>query len=315
MTAAAPLPHEWSQDALLNKAQRYADTMLEQDRDSWKFGFWSALTLEMLARAALTAISPTLIADNKDWNNIYFALGYPPNEKKFTPKSVDTAEVFRRLEKINAEFTHEMLNFTIAHLERRNSELHSGSLPFDALGTSKWLPIFYAACQVLLGMLDASLELLFGASEARAAETLIQALQDEAAKAVERTIKTHREVWEEKDDAEREALRKQASVISSRHLGHRVACPSCGSTGLVHGNPIGEPARSLDGETIVERETMLPSRFECPACGLKVAGYSKLNACGLGDTFTSATRYDAAEYFREESADESYGFEEDFNEY
>ena len=42
---------------------------------------------------------------------------------------------------------------------------------------------------------------------------------------------------------------------------------------------------------------MLPSAFECIACGLKISGLSKLSACGLGDAFTSTTRMTPAEYF------------------
>ena len=106
------LSHEWSKDALLNKAQRYVDTMLKQDRESWEFGLWSALALEMLARAALASISPTLIADGKDWNNIYYALGRQPNAEKFTPKSANSGDVLGRIEKILPAFTREMLNFS-----------------------------------------------------------------------------------------------------------------------------------------------------------------------------------------------------------
>jgi hypothetical protein len=67
---------------------------------------------------------------------------------------------------------------------------------------------------------------------------------------------------------------------------------------------------------IVERQSMLPSNFECTACGLKISGYSKLNACGLGDAFTSTVQFDAAEYFGIESEEDPYaGMEPDFNEY
>jgi len=42
---------------------------------------------------------------------------------------------------------------------------------------------------------------------------------------------------------------------------------------------------------------MLPSSFECIACGLKIAGFSKLLACRLGNRFTARTISSAAEFF------------------
>lgn len=317
---AIKTPHEWSKGALLNKAQRYASLMFEQDRTDWQFGFWSALTLEMLARAALSNISPTLLADGKDWNNLYFALGFQPNAQKFSPNSAITADIFKRVATIFPDFTSEMLNFSIIHLNRRNSELHSGALPFDELGTSAWLPMFYASCDALLKTFGGSMELLFGVEESETANTLIKALQDEAAKAVNGTINAHKTVWQNKDSAEKEKLSKQAEILSTRHIGHRVSCPSCNSIALLQGSPIGAPTRSLEDQIVIEKQPMLPSHFECIACGLKVVGYSKLNACGLGDTYTSTSRYDAAQYFGtyledDWPGDEELVMEEDNNEY
>ena len=83
------------------------------------------------------------------------------------------------------------------------------------------------------------------------------------------------------------------------------------------GTAVGTPTQTLESDMIVERQTMLPSHFECFACGCKVAGCSKLNACGLGDTFTGTSRYDGAEYFggRGEDEERFAGLEEDFNEW
>jgi len=58
---------------------------------------------------------------------------------------------------------------------------------------------------------------------------------------------------------------------------------------------------------------MLPSSFECTACSLKVSGYSKLNACGLGDAFIATSHYGAAEYF--DLIDPNTLYDDDFNEY
>lgn len=305
-------PHAWSAEPLLDKAQRYASVMLDANKTDWQYGFWSVLTLEMLARAALAKVSPTLLADGKDWNHTYYALGRTPTAKKYIPRSIDITEVFKRLEAILLGFNREVHNFCIQHVNLRNTELHSGDLPFDKLGTSSWLPKFYLACKVLLESLGHELEFLFGPDEAEVAEKLIQSLEDKAARAISKTIQAHKDVWNSKGDKERAAISKRSEALAARHVGHRVKCPSCGNTALLHGNPIGVPTTSLEDDIIVQRQSMLPSHFECHACGLKIAGYSKLNACGLGDVFTGTSRYDAAEYF--DLVDPSDMYEEDFNE-
>jgi hypothetical protein len=315
--SAEKVPHIWSKDSLLSKSQRYASIMLSHDRENWQFGFWSALTFEILAKAALANVSPVLLAEPRDWNNVYFALGDRPSSAKFIPKSIDISQVLRRLEAILPEFTRELLNFSITHMDRRNSELHSGDLPFDGLGTSVWLPMYYQCCEVLLASLNETLDLLFGEDEAKSAETLMEALKDEAAKAVQKIINAHKTVWENKSPDEKEKLSKQAETLSTRHSGHRVNCPSCGSVALLYGSAVGAPVSSIEDDLIVERQSMLPSHFECTACGLKISGFSKLNACGLGDNFTSRYSYDAADFFgiEPEIIDPYEGYEPDFNEY
>src|SRR3954462_11050160 len=93
--------HPWSTDALLTKSQMYFEEMLKHFRDEWQFALSSSLALELLARAALSRISPTLLADtkgpdNKGWDNTYYALGHTPLTAKFSPASIGIREVLSR---------------------------------------------------------------------------------------------------------------------------------------------------------------------------------------------------------------------------
>ncbi len=72
--SASKVAHPWSKDALLAKAQRYAQEMQSHSRDDWRFGLTSTFVLEFVARAALANINPALLADLKSWNNLYFVL-------------------------------------------------------------------------------------------------------------------------------------------------------------------------------------------------------------------------------------------------
>lgn len=303
--------HPWSKNAYLSKAQRYAQEMQEHARDDWRFGLASTFVLEFLARATLSNFSPAFLADPKDRNNLYFALGHNPTASKFIPRSIDVSSVLTRLREILPSFTPELEGDSAKHLNRRNEELHSGSTPFDGLNTN-WLANFYQVCTVLLASVGETLSFLFGIEEAKVAKTLIAASQDESAKSVMKAIAGHKTVWESKDASAHKKATSQASIWATRQAGHRVICPACANDALVVGAPISEPLRKLDGNLIVEVQEYLPAKFECVACNLKISGLSQLSACNLGHTYKSTSTYDAAEYYAFD--DEYAGFDDDNNE-
>ncbi|WP_020565896.1 hypothetical protein [Methylosarcina fibrata] len=313
-------PNPWSSDTLLAKAQLYIEQMNSTVADEWKYGLWSALSLELLARAALAHISPVLLADAQNWRNIMHALGKAPTAKKFTPTSIGTKEVLVRLNELLPDFNQEVAGFCSKHVERRNAELHSGEIVFTGLGTAEWLPKFYRSCKILLESMGKQLA-DFVSDPERALE-MIASLNDAAAKAVDQDIKAHATVWSNKLEEERKSATLQATAWATRHAGHRVSCPSCASPAILHGNPSGPVSTRVGDDEVIQRQTMLPSAFECIACGLKISGYSKLSACGLGDAFSSTTTYTAAEFFDlyteeqlEDARNEIPEYEPDFNEY
>ena len=311
--------HSWSEESLFSKAKLYIELMENRTADDWQFGFWSALSLELLARSALAHISPVLLADNRDWRNIAHALGESPTAKKFSPRSLPTGEVFSRLAELTPEFSEEIRGFCAEHTERRNSELHSGELAFANLGTSVWLPKFYFACSEILKSMNKGLEDFFPKPEE--AQQIVVLHDDAAAKAVQQDIKAHKQVWMNKSDDERSTASRQATTWATRHAGHRVDCPSCGSQALIQGKPSGAVKTEVDGEEIIQRQSQFPSSFECTACGLRITGLSKLSACGLGNAYTEKSTYTAGEFFDLYSEDEledarreiSAYYEPDFN--
>lgn len=306
------MPHGWDSASLLVKAQSYAEEMLSIPRDDWRFLFWSTLSLELLARASLSNISPALLADQKDWNNILYSLGFQPHAKKFFPKSIDITSVFSRLQDVLPDFTPELEGFCSGHMSKRNEELHSGLTPLIGVSSSSWLPNYYKACSVLLLSLGSSIESHFGKQEARVAQALIDAADDESAKAVAKSINAHKVVWGDKDDNEKKKLQSQSGTWATRHDGHRVVCPSCRCDAMVTGTAISAPIKTIEEDEITETQQYLPNKFECIACGLKISGLSQLSAAGIGDAYKATFVYDAAEYYAPD--DEYAEYEPDFNE-
>jgi hypothetical protein len=295
--------------------QRYTAT-------DWQFGFWSSLSLELIARAALAHISPTLLANGKDWRNIYHALGHEPTAKQFTPVSATTKDVFLILEKLLPKLTPELLNFCASHCFRRNAELHSGEEVFEGLGTSEWLPKYYASCQIMLQSMGKTLDDLF--DDPKTANDMIASMADTAAKAVAKDIEEHKEIWAQMEPDQQEAAVAQARAWATRRAGHCTKCLACGSPALIHGSSQGVVTTDIREDVILQKQTMLPSSFECIACGLKISGLSKLSACGLGNAFTSTSTMSPADFFglhTEEELEQARlegaeaAVEEDFNEY
>ncbi|PKP71936.1 MAG: hypothetical protein CVT83_02495 [Alphaproteobacteria bacterium HGW-Alphaproteobacteria-5] len=309
----AATPQSWDAEALYLKAERYVQHMSALDSDDWEYALWSSLSLEFLARAALANVSPALLADtDRSWSSLYHALGFVPTEEKFAPKSIAISEVFKRLTAILPDFTKEHESFGILHTGRRNAELHSGEPAFDGIKGSVWQPRFYQTCEVLLASMGMTLKDFVGNDEGEVAKKLIIAAADDSAKAVRGEIEAHKKVWIAKEENEREALGSQATVWATRQAGHRVSCPACGSQALVVGDPVSVPIQRLNDGEITETQEYLPNRFECIACGLKIAGLSRLNVAGLGDRYKKTLVYDAAEYYEPE--DDYAGYEDDNNE-
>lgn len=307
-------PTQWSADALYMKSERYIQNMNEFNSDDWEYGLWSSLSLELLARAALSNISPALLADSdgKNSSSLQHALGFQPTEEKFLPKSIAISEVFKRLTSLLPNFTKEHESFGIQHTGMRNSELHSGEPAFEGVKGSSWQPRYFRTCEILLESMGLTLEKYVGKDEAKAAQKMIVAAADESAKAVKGDLEAHKKVWSAKSTKERKTLGDQALVWASRSSGHRVSCPACESQALVIGEAVSAPTQRLVDGDIVETQEYLPNLFQCVACGLKVSGLSRLAVIGLGDRYKKTLRYDAAEYYAPQ--DEYLGYEDDNNE-
>jgi len=288
--------------------------MHEEEPNSWEQLLWSSLSLELLLRAALSNVSPALIADtsNKEWSHLYVALGFDPRDEKYSPRTIATNEVISRLSKIFPEFNREIESFCIIHTGRRNTELHSGENPFEGVAESSWLPHYYKTVEILLSTMGIRMNEFFDEEVVNVANKLMEAAADERAQAAKAVVAAHKKVWESKSPEEQETARKSAKVWAMKNDAHRKPCPACGSTGLLFGEPVSAPQRTLEGSEIQESHENLPTNFECVACGLKITGLSKLNAVGLGDRFKRTYTYDAAEFYAPEDAFHEY--EDDNNE-
>ena len=308
------VPPDWDADVLYLKAQRYVERMQAEASDGWEHALWSSFALELLARAALSNVSPALLADTneKNWQHLFHSLGFTPTEPKFSPRSIAIVEVLKRLKEILPDFDAELESFCVSHTGKRNAELHSGASPFDGVEGTGWHAKFYRSCIVLLKSMGYELAEFVGEDDVAVAMKLISAVKDETAKSIRGDVNAHQKVWNAKPEEERTALALSASAWATKQAGHRVKCPACASDALVNGEPVAAPHKSIKDDEITETQEYLPSQFQCIACGLKISGLSRLNAIDMGARYKKTQVYDAGEYYA--PADDYSGYEDDNNE-
>ena len=89
---------------------------------------------------------------------------------------------------------------------------------------------------------------------------------------------------------------KQSEILSHQQH-HRVTCPACKCVATVQGDTYGrEQVENKDDEIIV-RQSVIPTKFVCNSCTLKLSGYGELIAANVADHFTHRIHYTPEEFY------------------
>lgn len=289
----------WERDPLWAKARLFFQRAFAEPRDDPAFGLWCSLGLEVLARSALASISPTLLAEHdRDHKHLLHALGR--GSERTPRKSIGAAQVFALCLDQFPAFSKDDLTASLALVNRRNEELHSGAAAFEAYPPKHWLAGFYKACQSLSEAMGESLTSLFGNEEATVAADTLTENRNDTKQRVQSRISSHRAVFQAKSEPEQSHAQEEAEKLGeslSHQAHHRVTCPACGCVSTVQGKAFGkEHVADADAEIVV-RQAVAPTRFSCSACGLKLDGYAELEAAELGGHYTRRTTYAPEEYY------------------
>lgn len=287
----------WNYENLWQKAKTYFERGFNEDRTSELFGIWSSLGLELLARATLANIHPTLLADPQQGDNIMHACGYPQGKKP--PRSVPINLVFQRCTVIIPEYTEADFKFCLSLMEKRNSELHSGESPFIEYPTSIWLPKFLKVCKIFTEFQNKSLIDLLGEEDAKAAESNIEAELNNRKKEVNKLIQEHKKKFDALEIDDRlEKLKESKKTFGMHGLKERHKCPSCGASAVVEGEAVKYLEAKVEEDGIVEPIICLPTKFKCYCCGLTLSNHIDVYAAGFGDQFTVDQWNDPKDYYQ-----------------
>ena len=289
----------WECDPLWAKSKLFFERALAESREEPIFGLWCSLGLELLARSAISSISPTLLAE-PDNEHKYLLHALNLGSDRIPRKSISSIQVLFLSKTLFPQFTEDDYTCAKAMINRRNEELHTGSASFEEYKTTTWLAAFYKCCKSFCDVLGENLVSLFGEEEAKIAEEMIAVNRNDVRQRVASLVAAHKKVFERKGQSEQDNLREKAEKrgneqAAKRH--HRVICPACGCVSTVQGNAFGKEIVTSDKEKVVVRQAVAPILFECQACGLRLTGYAELEAASIGGQYTRRTTYTPSEFY------------------
>jgi hypothetical protein len=299
-------------DALYAKSQVYIRRgfRAQADSDIEEYQLWASLALELLGKAALSKIHPALIADPTHYESLFAACG-----RQLSPdiKTISATTLFKRLGHIDKAFDSRHQKFCGQLAFRRNAELHSGESPFSGMSAEAWEREFWGAVEIVLKMLDESLESWLGAEESKAPAKIVEQTEEAVKWAVKNRVSRCKEDFSKKyqDPKRRQEVIDQSQTLpffGGTHLllggfdGHgREQCPACSSLGFVAGALWNEDVIDTDpGYTAYDEEgnwlgddptetvekTFSVEEFLCPTCGLRLFGTNEIAAADLPEDFT-----------------------------
>jgi len=290
--------------ALYAKSQVYIRRGLraQSDGDTEEYQLWASLAIELLGKAALAKIHPTLVADPTHYQSLFAACGHQLSSDL---KTITAKTLFERLGHIDKAFDLRHQRFFEQMALRRNAELHSGESPFSGLTAEIWEEKFWGGVETILEMQEENLESWLGTENSKAPARIIE----QAAKATEWAVK-HR-INRCKEDFEKkyyDPTHRQKIIDESKHLQwarfdpyERTPCPACGSLGFMVGTLWdeevidSEPGSFFyddDDERYIEPpiekviKTFSVEEFVCRVCLLHLFGREESLAGNLPDEFT-----------------------------
>lgn len=299
-------PTAITHEALLAKSKVHAKRSIEakSQGQETECQLWAATSLELLAKAQLAGIHPSLVVEVEkgNLNTLLEASGVPTG----TPvKSIGAAEAYARLKHTVANFTTPVFAECKKLADRRNAELHSGEAACAAVRYDAWEGDFWNAADLILASMDMDLGEWLGA-DAKAPKDLLKAHRAAVKKLAAQRVKHHAELFKASPSgklsrakfAELVAQTLKASPnLSAFHYIYseywHKECPSCKTWGFAGGDeeweePMQDQSEADHGYQIIER-SYSPSEFHCPTCGLSLVGNLAVNAAGIVDSHVTET--------------------------
>ena len=293
MAIRKEIPPSISHMALLEKSKVFIKRSLtaKANVDLAEYQLWGSLALELLAKAALAAVHPSLIVDTKKNENALLNAAGIEVIVRVATISADAAYI--RLKHVAApRFNNHVYEACKGMADLRNVHLHSGELPFEGRPNNVWEGGFWHACEIILEAMNSNLDEWIGVSPAKETRNLIRAVSEAKYEAAKRRIIEAKERFEEqfpKQTARTELITKSHAkpplykhlrLLLDRHWTE--TCPACESSATVGGDKIyeclsDEQTGAEEGYEFVDLTYSIEELY-CQTCGLRLEGEDDLRA-------------------------------------
>lgn len=273
-----------------------------------QFFIQAAASFELLGKARLTAIHPSLIVD-RDFDSFLHACGEAKYAKKppWNIKTITATEVLKRCTQIHPELSSFEKRLTLL-ADFRNSTIHLGEVP-EAERTHLFRD-YLAGISAIAAGTSLHLKDIFADFTDFVSKQLDQTLAD-----VQRTVEEKlarakdvlrtRFVGMPKDAVDVFARIAEAGYkqVMEKYRDDLIGCPVCEYLALASGEFVVDWDVDYDDHTGLPTNatpvvTLVPSSFHCQICGLELDGASELKAAGLPETI-EITQIDPADFFDE----------------
>lgn len=293
------VPAAITPEALIAKSRVYVQRAFRAKvaNDFDEYQLWASLALELLGKAALANIHPSLVVDPTHYESLFAASGVIISADI---KTIAAATLYKRLAHLSKYFDSKVKEFCDAISIRRNAELHSGELPFHQMVPEAWEGRYWQAAEIIAGLSKISLEEWIGADNAKAPKGLVSAAAAATIEAAKRRVEQAREHFMERPRKERNAA---LDLSKSKHDYHfpklfnllaekewDVVCPACTGRAFLAGMGFGEevidPEAGAEGWEEQVEKYYGAEEFHCPTCDLHLNSRPEIEAAGLDPDIT-----------------------------
>jgi hypothetical protein len=289
-------------ESLLGKARLYIGRALDAKgaKEEDLYQLWATMGLELLAKASLSRIHPSLVVESVNPNSLLEANGISTGT---AVRTIDAHVAFARLKHTVPHFGTPAFKACESLTARRNAELHSGQAAFVGIPLEVWEGDFWSAVELILGSMELDLDGWLG-KNAKEPKKLLVHLAHVKSEAAKKRVAHAATMFEEdssgrkRNKREKEELREASMKLhwfehndrfkyySGKYW--RQECPACKSSAFLAGDKVYEElAEDQDdmepGYELVDIQ-YAPVEFLCPTCGLELDGETALAAVGLDET-------------------------------
>jgi hypothetical protein len=293
------VPSAITPEGLLAKSRVYVQRAFRAKiaNDFDEYQLWASLALELLGKAGLAKIHPSLVVDPTHSESLFAASGVIISADM---RTITAATLYKRLTHLSKHFDTKVKAFCDAISIRRNAELHSGELPFHQMVPEAWEGHYWQAAEIIAGLSNISLEEWIGVDNARAPKELVNAATNATIEAAKKRVEQAREHFLERP----KKLREEALSLSrTKHDYHypklfkllsqkdwEVECPACTGraflAGMEFGEEIVEPTAGDGGWEEQVEKYYGAEEFRCPTCDLHLDSRQEIEAASIDADYT-----------------------------